>query len=90
MALQTQNRDGGGQGLAQSSGRQQARASAWAPNERERSTSDSGQLRARAPAPREVPPRERRIVEVPPERESQHPDAMSPAAGFCVGIRLRS
>jgi membrane fusion protein, multidrug efflux system len=77
MALQTQNRDGSGQGLLQSSGRQQARASAWAPNERERSTSDSGQLRARAPAPREVPPRERRIVEVPPERESQHPDERS-------------
>jgi membrane fusion protein, multidrug efflux system len=77
MALQTQNRDGSGQGLPQSSGRQQARASAWAPNERERSTSDSGQLRARAPAPREVPPRERRIVEVPPERESQHPDERS-------------
>ena len=77
MALQTQNRDGSGQGLPQSSGRQQARASAWAPNEPERSTSDSGQLRARAPAPREVPPRERRIVEVPPERESQHPDERS-------------
>jgi membrane fusion protein (multidrug efflux system) len=77
MALQTQNRDGSGQGLLQSSGRQQARASAWAPNERERSTSDSGQLRARAPAPREVPLRERRIVEVPPERESQHPDERS-------------
>jgi membrane fusion protein, multidrug efflux system len=77
MALQTQNRGGSGQGLPQSSCRQQARASAWAPNERERSTSDSGQLRARAPAPREVPPRERRIVEVPPERESQHPDERS-------------
>ena len=77
MALQTQNRDGSGQGLPQSSGRQQAGASAWAPNERERSTSDSGQLRARAPAPREVPPRERRIVEVPLERESQPPDERS-------------
>ncbi len=71
MALQTQNRDGSGQGLPQSSGRQQARASAWAPNEPERSTSDSGQLRARAPAPREVPPRERRILEVPPERRER-------------------
>jgi membrane fusion protein (multidrug efflux system) len=77
MALQTQNRDGSGQGLPQSSGRQQARASASAPNEREPSTLDSGQLRARAPAPREVPPRERRIVELPPERESQHTDERS-------------
>jgi len=76
MALQTQNRDGSGQGLPQSSGRPHARASVWAPNERERSTSDSGQLRARAPAPREVP-RERRIGEVPPERENQHPDERS-------------
>src|SRR5262249_46639190 len=52
MALQTQNRDRGEQGPPQSSGRQQARASAWAPNERERLTAD---LRARAPAPREPP-----------------------------------
>src|SRR5262249_22561687 len=66
MALQTQNRDRGGQGPPQSSGRQQARTSAWTPNERERLTADSGELRARAPAPREVPPREPRIVEVPP------------------------
>src|SRR5262249_45661843 len=78
MALQTQNRDRSGQGPPQSSGRQQAHASAWAPNERERLTADSGELRARAPAPREVPPREPRIVEVPPERES-HPDERSDA-----------
>jgi membrane fusion protein (multidrug efflux system) len=39
------------------------------PDEGERSTTDFGQLRARAPAPREVPPDERRIVEVPPKRE---------------------
>jgi membrane fusion protein, multidrug efflux system len=71
MAVKTQNRDRSGPGLPQSAGRQQARASAWLPNERERSTADFGQLRARAPAPREVPPDERRIVEVPPERENQ-------------------
>jgi membrane fusion protein, multidrug efflux system len=77
MALQAQNRGGSGQGLPRSSGRPQVRAPAWAPNERERSTSDSGQLRARAPAPREVPPRERRIVEAPPERENQHSNERS-------------
>jgi len=70
MAVQTQNRDRSGPGLLRSSARQQARASAWAPSERERSTADSGQLRARAPAPREAPPDERRIVEVPPKREN--------------------
>jgi membrane fusion protein, multidrug efflux system len=76
MALQTQNRDRGVQEPPQSSGRQQARTSAWTPNERERLSADSGELRARAPAPREPPPRERRIVEVPPEPES-HPDERS-------------
>ena len=40
MALQTQNRDRSGP--TQSSGRQQARASAWAPNERERLTGVCG------------------------------------------------
>ena len=69
MAVQTQNRDRSAPGLLRSSLRQQARASTWTPNERERSTADSGQVRARAPAPREVPPDERRIVEVPPKRE---------------------
>src|SRR5262249_24083675 len=70
MALQTQNRDRSGQGPPQSSGPQQARAPAWAPNERERLSADSGQLHARAPAG-EVPPGERRIVEGPPEREER-------------------
>jgi membrane fusion protein (multidrug efflux system) len=76
MALQTQNRDRSGQGLTPSLGRQQARAGAWAPDERERPIAETDELRARAPAPREVPPRERRIVEVP-EPESQHPDEPS-------------
>ena len=69
MAVQTQNRDRSWPGLLRGCARQQPRASAWTPNERERSTADFGQLRARAPAPREVPPDERRIVEVPPKRE---------------------
>src|ERR1700745_489502 len=76
MALQMQNRDRRAQEPPQSSGRQQARASAWTPNEHERLTADSGEFRARAPAPRELPLRERRIVQVPPEPES-HPDERS-------------
>jgi membrane fusion protein, multidrug efflux system len=75
MALQTQNRDGNGQGLPRRLGRPQARASARAPDEGERRAADTEELRARAPAPREVPAREPRIVEVPPpEPERQHPD----------------
>src|SRR5262245_56817446 len=74
MALRIQKRDSSGQGFPQGFGRQQARASARARDERERSIAETDELRARAPVPREVPPPERRIVEKPPEEQNQPPD----------------
>src|SRR5262245_16920665 len=74
MALRIQKWDNSGQGFPQGFGRQQGRASAWAPDEGEQSSAATDELRARAPVPREVPPPDRQVVEKPADEENQPPD----------------
>src|SRR5262245_1270759 len=70
MALEAQqHRDE--HGLVETSPRPRARdGSRWPVND-QRSAHAEDALRARAPAPREAPARERRIVEVPAKREER-------------------
>jgi membrane fusion protein, multidrug efflux system len=74
MALEAQKRDWDLRPLLERSGQQQVRPLSRPPGEHEQHTASAGSPRARAPAPRERPPGERRIVEAPREREDHHPE----------------
>jgi membrane fusion protein, multidrug efflux system len=73
MASEAQKTDRGEQALFETSCRQQSRGRPWDAMGREQATAGAAKpsLRARAPVPREVPPRERRIVEAPPARQDE-------------------
>jgi membrane fusion protein, multidrug efflux system len=76
MALEAEHRDRGEHGTAEITPRQRARGgSRWLVNDRQsadpRSAHAEDSFRARAPTPPEPAPDERRIVEMPPERETR-------------------
>jgi membrane fusion protein, multidrug efflux system len=73
MALEAQNRDWDLRPLLEKSGQQQVRSLARPSSEYEQRTATGGSAHARAPAPRERPLEEPRIVEAPREREDHHP-----------------
>jgi membrane fusion protein (multidrug efflux system) len=73
MALEGQKRVWDLRPLLERSGQQQVLPLGRPPSEHEQRTVTAGSARARAPAPRERPPEERRIVEAPREREDHHP-----------------
>src|SRR5262249_32584217 len=70
MALEAQKRDWDLRPLLERSGQQQVRSLGRPPSENEQRTASA---RGRAPAPRERPAEERRIVEAPLEREDHQP-----------------
>jgi membrane fusion protein, multidrug efflux system len=71
MALEAQQRDRDEHGPVEISPRQRARGGSWRPVNDQRSAHAEDSLRARAPTAPERAPNERRIVEVPPEREER-------------------